>query len=62
MREMSAERRRLVGLSACLAALSGMVPELLRNHPRLWWVWLCAMVAVLVWVIARLVKLNCEEK
>jgi hypothetical protein len=61
MRKLSVQRRRLVGLSASMAALSGVVPLLLRNHARLWWVWLCAMAAVLVWVIARLSKLNCEE-
>lgn len=61
MREMSAERRRLAGLSACLAAMSGVGPALLRNHSRLRLVWLGAVVVAMVWVIARLAKLNCEE-
>jgi FtsH-binding integral membrane protein len=52
----------LAGLAACVAALSGMAPVLLRNHARLWWVWLVAVVVVMVWLIAALTKLNCEEK
>jgi len=62
MREMSAQRRRLAGLSACFAAMSGVGPALLRNHPRLLWVWLVTVVVALVWVIAALTKLNREEK
>lgn len=62
MREMSEQRRRLAGLAACLAAMSGVGPALLRNHSRLLWVWLVAVVVAMVWVIAALTKLNREEK
>ena len=62
MRKMSAQRRRLAGLAACVAAMSGMGPVLLRNHARLKLVWLGAVVVVMVWLIAALTKLNCEEK
>jgi hypothetical protein len=62
MREMSEQRRRLAGLSACLAAMSGVGPALLRNHARLRLVWLGVVVVAMVWVIARLTKLNCKEK
>jgi hypothetical protein len=62
MRELSAQRRRLAGLSACVAAMSGVGPALLRNHVRLRCVWLGAVVLMMVWVIAVLTKLNCKEK
>lgn len=61
MREMSAKRRRLAGLSASAAALSGVGPVLLQDHARLRLAWLGVMVVMLVLIIAALAKLKCEE-
>lgn len=61
MREMSVKRRRLAGLSASVAAMSGVGPVLLRDHARLRWAWLGMIAVMLVWIIAALAKLKCEE-
>lgn len=61
MREMSAARRRVVGLASSLACMSGVGPVLLRHHPRAEWVWLAAYVPVMVWLIVLMVRLRREE-
>ncbi len=62
MRERSAQRRRLAGVAASVSAMSGVGPGLLRNHPRIEWVWLGVMISALIWVIVALTKLNCKER
>lgn len=61
MRKMSEERRRVVGLAASLACMSGVEPVLLRGHPRVQWVWLAVYASLLVWVIVKMVRLGRSE-
>lgn len=61
MRKMSEERRRVVGLAASLACMSGVGPVLFRNHPRAEWVWLVVYASLLVWVIVKMVRLGRSE-
>ncbi len=61
MRQLSERRRRLVATACGASAMSGVGPALSRHHPRLEWVWLGLLAALLVWVIVMMVRLNSEE-
>jgi hypothetical protein len=62
MRQMSAERRRVVAMASSLAAMSGVGPVLLRGHPAAEWVWLAVYLPLMLWVIVRMVRLGRRER
>jgi hypothetical protein len=61
MRKLSPERRKVAGLASSLVCLSGVGPLLLKGHPRMEWVWLAVYVALMIWVIVRMVRLRRHE-
>ncbi len=61
MRKLSPERRKVAGLASSLACMAGVGPMLLKGHPRMEWVWLAVYVALMIWVIVRMVRLRRHE-
>jgi hypothetical protein len=41
--------------------MAGVGPMLLKGHPRMEWVWLAVYVALMIWVIVRMVRLRRHE-
>ena len=61
MRQISRQRRRVVVMASSIAAMSGMVPALLRGHTWMLWTWMGLEAAMLVWVIVLMVRLRRDE-
>ena len=55
---LSAERRKVVVLAACIAAGSGLFGLLAQNHTKLAIGWLVVMAGLAVYVIGQLVKIK----
>jgi hypothetical protein len=58
MSQLSPERRKVVVIAASIAAMSGSVGLLARNHPWLAGVWLGLLAVALVYVMVQLVKIK----
>jgi len=61
MSELSPRRRRIVVMSGSIAALSGVTPLLLKDHPYVRTGVLVWIVLMLVYVVTEIVKLKREE-
>jgi len=61
MSELSPRRRRIVVMSGSIAALSGVTPLLLKDHPYVRIGVLVWIVLMLVYVVTEIVKLKREE-
>jgi len=56
MSELSPRRRKVVLLCASVACMSGVVPMLMRTHPKLGFAWLGLMVVALIFAVAEFAK------
>ena len=61
MRRVSKQRRRIVALSSSVAAMSGVVPLLIRRHPVDGWMWLGMMAGLVVGAIILMVRVQRDE-
>jgi hypothetical protein len=61
MKQLSPERRKIVVLASAIAASSGAVLLLQKDHPRLTATWLGLLSVALVYVIVQLVKIKRQK-
>ena len=58
MSRLSPERRKVVILGGSIAAMSGTIALLGRNHPWLGAVWLCFLLIAAAYVMVQLIKIR----
>jgi hypothetical protein len=58
MSKLSPERRKVVVLGGSIAAMSGTIALLGRNHPWLGAVWLCFLLIAAAYVMVQLIKIR----
>jgi len=61
MNKLSPQRKRVVILCAAVAAMSGG-PVLLKEHPRMMFVWLAVMFLALVFAMVEFARLKRQEQ
>jgi hypothetical protein len=61
MRQLSAQRKKVVVMAASIAAISGSGPILLRGHHRLELAWLVFMVILIVRLIVLMTRLRRDD-
>jgi ABC-type Mn2+/Zn2+ transport system permease subunit len=61
-RQLSPERRKIVIIAASVAALSGVTPVLLKDHPYLRIGMLVCITCALVYVVVAMAKLKRGER
>jgi uncharacterized membrane protein YfcA len=58
MSKLTPERRKIVAIGGSVAAMSGGVLLLQRNHPWLTAVWACLLMFAAIYVMMQLVKIR----
>ena len=56
MSELSPQRKKVVVLASSISCMSGVVPMLMRTHPKLGFAWLGLMVVALIFAVAEFAK------
>jgi hypothetical protein len=58
MSKLTPERRKIVAIGGSIAAMSGGVLLLERNHPWVATVWVCLLMVAAIYVMWQLIKIR----